>query len=287
MATGIEAYGYPQPPAQAPQGTIWGGGSAGGGQYSTGGGSFGVGVRPSPYSTPGYQAGPIGGSLTTPGGMGQQFPWQGMYQADQQGQRAIGQGLDALMSGLSVSSPFGQQVGSLFSNPQGLPPHLLAQQQRMLSETAAGSRANQQRNLEGKLTSNGFANSPAAAFASSQIDARSAADLNDAQQKLAIQDALMAMQRQGQMGGIMAQLYGTDAGLRGQYAGIQAGRQFPIYPGNPQTGAPWGGMGGGAQPVNTGPWWSQGGQYQTGQMPYDPFTPQGGGYSPQNPWKPF
>ncbi len=250
----------------------------------TSGSTYYTGGNPWTTGYPGTM--PKGGSVTGGGMMGgSPFPWGGFMQANQQAQNATEQGLAALMSGMAVKSPFGQQVGNLFSSPYGLPPHLLAQQQRMLSETAAGSRANQQQNLTNRLAANGFAATPAAAYASSQIDANSARDLNNAQTQLAIQDAMMQMQRQQGMGGLMAQLYGMDAGLLGQYAQMQGGRQFPIMPGQ-------GGMG--AQPVNTGPWWSQSGQYMTSPMPYDPFyqgggpgTGQGTGYSPSNPWKPW
>lgn len=253
------------PPAPAPTQT-------GGSTYYTGG---------NPWTTGYPGTAPKGGSVTGGGMMGgSPFPWGGFQQANQQAQQATEQGLAALMSGMAVKSPFGQQVGNLFASPYGLPPHLLAQQQRMLAETAAGSRGNQQQNLTNRLTASGFAGSPAAAYASSQIDANSARDLNNAQSQLAIQDALLQMQRQQGMGGLMAQLYGMDAGLLGQYAQMQGGRQFPIMPGQ-------GGMGMGAQPVNTGPWWNQSGRYQTGPMPYDPFTPQGKGYTPSAPFQPW
>lgn len=252
----------------------------------SGGSSYYTGGNPWTTGYPGTM--PQGGSVTGGGGFGgSPFPWGGFQAANDKAQGATEQGLAALMSGMAVGSPFGQQVGSAFSSPYGLPPHLLAQQQRMLAETAAGSRGNQQQNLTNKLTANGFAGSPAAAYASSQIDANSARDLNNAQTQLSIQDAMMQMQRQQGMGGLMAQLYGMDAGLRGQYAQIQGGRQFPIMPGQQGQG------GYGAQPVQM-PGWSQGGQYMPGGMGYDPFyqgggagTGQGSGYNPQNPWKPW
>lgn len=288
MAQGYDAQGNPvdydplQGPAMPPV-TQWtppaptppsgGGGST----YYTGGNPWTTGY---PGTMPGKQQ-----SLTAPSMP--QFPWGGFQQAAGQAQQSTEQGLSALMSGMAVKSPFGQQVGGAFSSPYGLPPHLLAQQQRMLAETAAGSRANALERSKRATNASGFGNSLGAQRAQDMIRTQSAADLNDAQTKLAIQDAMMQMQRQQGMGGLMAQLYGIDAGLLGQYAGIQSGRQFPIMPG---------GMGGGmgAQPVNTAPWWSQSGGYQTGPMPYDPFyqgggagTGQGAGYSPSNPWKPW
>lgn len=278
MGAANDAAGYV--PSAPTGGSVTGGssGSGGGSTYYQGGTPWTTGY---PGTVPMSQK---PGMMGMSGGMGggSPFPWDAFQAANDKAQGATEQGLAALMSGMAVGSPFGQQVGNAFSSPYGLPPHLLAQQQRMLAETAAGSRGNQQQNLTNKLTANGFAGSPAAAYASSQIDANSARDLNNAQTQLSIQDAMMQMQRQQGMGGLMAQLYGMDAGLRGQYAQIQGGRQFPIIPGQQGQG------GYGAQPAQTGPWWNHQGQYQTGPMPYQPqYELMGKGYSPQQPWQPW
>lgn len=254
---------------------------------STSGSNSGYYTGGNPWST-GYPGTGRSGTSGYSAPMMPQFPWQGFNAASEQAQRATEQGLSALTSGMAVKSPFGQQVGNMFASPYGLPPHLLAQQQRMLAETSAGSRANALERSKRSAVASGFGDSMGAIRAQDMIRNQSAADLNNAQTQLAIQDAMMQMQRQQGMGGLMAQLYGMDAGLLGQYAQIQAGRQFPITP----TG---GGIQG-AQPVpmGGGGWWDQSGRYQTQPMPYDPFyrggapgTGQGAGYTPQNPWRPW
>lgn len=217
-----------------------------------------------------------------------QFPWGAFNQANQQSQNAINSGLAALMGGMSVKSPFGQQVGSIFSSPYGLPPELLAQQRRMLAETAAGSRENALLRSGQAARASGFGDSLGAIRAGDMIRTQSAADLNNANVDLSVQDALLQMQRQAGMGGLMAQLYGIDAGLLGNYANLQAGRQFPIMPGGTgqQGGMPWG--------APQSPGWSQSGQWMPQGVGYDPFyggggpgTGQGAGYTPQNPWRPW
>lgn len=252
---------------------------------------------PPPTQTGGSGGFPVGyggtqGGVGTPVGppLPPQFPWGGFQQAYDQSQQAIGQGLDMLTGSMSVGSPFGQQLGQLFASPYGLPPELLAQQRRMLAETAAGSRENALGASERSARASGFGDSLGAIRAQDMIRTQSASDLNNANTQLSIQDALLQLQRQQGMGGLLAQLYGIDAGLAGQYAGIQAGRQFPIMPGGPggggQGGMPWGG---GGQPG-----WSQSGRYMPGGTGWDPFygggapgTGQGAGYTPQNPWRPW
>lgn len=255
-------------------------------------GSSGYYTGGNPWST-GYPGTGRSGTSTggyTGGAPMQPFPWQAFQQASDQAQRATETGLSALTSGMAVKSPFGQQVGNMFASPFGLPPHLLAQQQRMLAETAAGSRANALERSKRAATASGFGDSMGAIRAQDMIRSQSAADLNNAQTQLAIQDAMLQMQRQQGMGGLMAQLYGMDAGLLGQYANIQAGRQFPIA----TMGAGGGIQGASAVPMAGGGWWDQSGRYQTQPMPYDPFyrggapgTGQGAGYTSQAPWKPW
>lgn len=242
------------------------------GPYS-GGGSFPVG-----YS--GTQGG-VGTQVGPP--LPPQFPWAGYNQAWDQANRAADQGAAALMGGMGVGSPFWNMLMQGFSSPYGIPPELMAQQRRMLTEQEAGSRANALQRSEQSARAKGFGDSLGAVRAQDQIRTESAANLNDAMNQLAIQDALLSQQRQMGFGGIMGGLYGTDAGLRGAYANLQMGRQFPIQQGQ---GGPYGGAGGGA---SGGPWWDQAGKYQTGPQPIDPFVQgpgnagPGGGWTPQNP----
>lgn len=243
------------------------------------------GGTPQGYFPVGYSGtgGAVGQQVGPP--LQPQFPWGGYQDAWNQYNQGAESGLNALTGGMAVSSPFGQQVGQLFSSPYGLPPELLAQQRRMLAETAAGSRENALGALDRSANASGFGNSAAKLAAAGQIRTQSAADLNNANTQLSIQDALLQLQRQQAMGGIMGGLYGTDAAMRQAYAQGQLGRQYPIYPGQPGQSAPWGGSG--------QPGWSQSGQYLPQGYGYDPFTPQQTGsgaptnYSPQQPWSPW
>lgn len=252
--------------------------SGGGSGYYTGG---------NPWNT-GYSG--------TKGGVGTQtgpsappkFPWDAYRAANQQSQNAAEQGLAALMGGMSVNTPFGQYATNQFMNPQGLPPHLLQQQQRMMADTFAGSRENALMRSQQGARASGFGDSLGAQRMQDMIRSQSASDLNNAQMQLAIQDAMMARQSQMGFGGLAAQLYGIDAGLRGQYAQGQLGRQFPVIPG--QTGP--GGPGGQSQTPWQSPGWSQSGQWMPQGVGADPFyggggpgTGQGTGYTAQNPWK--
>lgn len=247
------------PPPQAPQQ---------GGQQ---GGSYNVGYG----GTNGGVGTPVGPPLPP------RFPWDAFYQAQGRSDQAANAGLGALQWS-PMSSPFGQQLGSMFSTPYGLPPELLAQQRRMLAETEAGSRANALDRSERSATASGFGNSMGANRAQDMIRTESASNLNNAMNKLAIEDALLGMQRQMSAGGLLGNLFGLEGQMRQSYASGQFGRQFPIAPYG--QGGP-GGQGGQGGP--TSPWYNQQGQYQSGPMPYDPFTGGKGGYSPQQPYSPW
>lgn len=239
------------PPPSQPQ-------QSGGGWYPTGGGG---------PTTVGQQVGPP---------LPPQFPWGGFNQANQQSQQAAGAGLGAL-SWNPVSSPFGQQLGNIFNSPYGLPPELMQQQRRMLADTEAGSRENALLRSKRGANASGFGDSMGAQRAQDQIRTESASNLNDAMNKLAIEDALLQMQRQMSAAGHIGGLYGLEGQMRQAYGSAQMGRQFPIMPGGMQT--PGGMQGGGSAP-----WYNQQGQYQQGPMPYDPFNPQNqGGWTPQQP----
>jgi hypothetical protein len=224
---------------------------------------------------PGTQGGvgsPAGGMYNLGGG----FPWDAYRQANDQAQRAAEQGLQALQGGMVKGSPFDQQLGSIFGSPYGLPPELMAKQRQMLADTSAGSRENALMRSKQSAQSKGFGDSMGAVRAQDMIRTQSASDLERSMNELAIQDALLQMQRQMGAGGLMMQGRGIDAGLLQSYAQGQLGRQFPIMPGG------MGGQGGG-----------QGGFMGSGQ-PWDPFLGMGyyqggaqGGYTPQNPFPVF
>lgn len=228
------------------------------------------------------------GTVVGGGSYQPQFPWGGFNQANQQSQQAAEAGLSELQQ-YGSQGPYGQNLMSIFNSPYGLPPELLAQQRRMLAETEAGSRANALRNSKQSANAAGFGNSLGAIRAQDMIRTESAANLNNAQAQLGIQDALLGMQRQMGAGGLYNSLYGTDAGLRQSYAQGQLSRQFPIAP-QQYGGGVDGGMG--ASPYSGGGWYNQSGKYQTQPQPYDPFVPNNpnagnvgtsGGWTPQNP----
>lgn len=286
MATGIEAYGYPQPPAQAPQGTIWGGGSAGGGQYPTGGGSFGVGVNPNPPHTQQQQA-PWGGGMPigSPG-------WQAVTGAAGQADQSFQQGLGRLAPGQYTGGQFGSFLQNQFGGGLGMDPRALEQQRRMAAEMEAGSRENALLRMGQQAAASGFGNSMGLVDAQARLRSGSAANLQNTYDQLFIQQELMKQQQKQAAAQMYAQLMGLEAGQQGQAAQMLAGRQFPAIPGMQYPGQQGGGQTG-AQPVQM-PGWSQSGQYMPGGTGYDPFYSGGGvgagqgtGYSAQNPWKPF
>lgn len=256
---------------------------------------YAPGLTPGGFSTGYPGASPGGGSLT--GGMGgqPQFPWQAYQGAWDQAQQAAGRGGQALMGGLSVSSPFGVNIGNMFANPQGFSPEEMRIQQQRLAQTEAGSRENALMRMQQRMAASGFGNDSASGqFAQGQLRAQSANNLSNQQNDLYLQNEAAKRQQQQSFAQIMANLYGIDAGLRGQYAGHEYGRQFPIMPG--QQGGMGGMQGGGQQTgwgAQQGPWYNQQGQYQSGARPYDPFTQgQGnrgaaGGWTPQNPYQPW
>lgn len=210
-------------------------------------GDFYTGYKGTVNNPPGGQTGPY----VPP------FPWEGYMAANEQSQAAIEQGLQALLGGLGVNSPFGQLLMSIMSSPYGLPPELMAQQQRMTTEQFAGSRENALRQSEQSAQAKGFGNSLGAIRAQDMIRAESNAGLNNALWQQKIQDALLAMQRQQGAFGAMGSLYGTDAQLRSAYGQLQGQRQFPIIPTGNDPGTPG----------------------------FDPFAPGAGnrGYTPGNP----
>ena len=275
----------PLDPPGPPEPTSGGYGGLGGygspaSPYGGSGGTFNVGYG----GTQGGVGTVVGGGSYQP-----QFPWGGFNQANQQSQQAAEAGLSELQQ-YGSQGPYGQNLMSIFNSPYGMPPELLAQQRRMLAETEAGSRANALRNSRQSANAAGFGNSLGAIRAQDMIRTESAANLNNAQAQLGIQDSLLGMQRQMGAGGLYNSLYGTDAGLRQSYAQGQLSRQFPIAP--QQYGNPAGGGVPGGSPYSGGGWYNQGGKYQTQPQPYDPFVPNNpnagnvgtsGGWTPQNP----
>jgi hypothetical protein len=57
-----------------------------------------------------------------------------------------------------------------------------------------------------------------------------AADLQRAYNDLDLESARMGIGRQQGLGALLAQLFGSDAGMRQSYANIQSQRQVPIIP---------------------------------------------------------
>lgn len=242
---------------------------SGGGTWSTG------------YSgTQGGVGSPSGG-----GGGPRPFDWQGLQNWDDRTSGYFDQGVSEIQGFSPVGSEFGQMLMKLFSGGQGFTPELLARLKTQAAEMNAGSTQNTLQRQAGRDNATGFGKSAASNYAQSQIRGQGAQNLQRNLTELDVQNALMGLQRQLGTGGLLANLYGQESGLKGQLANMYANRQAPMYPGSWTQGSNAGSAG--------SPWWSQGGQYQTGQQPHDPFyqPPQQGtggqGYTPQNPWSPW
>jgi hypothetical protein len=245
------------PPSQAGGG---GGGAGQGGTWYTGYGG----------ASPGGQS--AGGGLRP-------YDWQGLQNWDDRTSGYFDKGVAALTGFSPVSSNFGQSLYSLFSSGQGFTPELLARLKTQAAEMNAGSTQNTLQRQAGRDNATGFGNSAASNYAQSQIRGQGAQNLQRGLTELDVQNQLMGLQRQLGTGGLLANLYGQQAGMQGQLANMWANRQAPMYPSS------W--TGGSSAGAPGSPWWTQGGKYQTGPQQPDPFAPAGKGYTPGNPWSPW
>lgn len=246
------------------------------------------------YFNVGYPGtdGPVGQRTGAPQVQGPApFDWQGLQDWDARTSGYFDQAARTLQGFNPANSQFAQALYSLFSGGQGFSPDLMARLRTEASEREAGSRENALLRSRARSRATGFGDSAAANYAEDQIRTQSASNLQRNMNELDRINELMGLRRQLGTGGLLASLYGQQAGVTGQLANLYANRQAPMYPGGTAPGG--GGGHSGMFPPGQG-WWNQSGRYVPGARPADPFVQgnQGnagpeGGWTPQNPWSPW
>lgn len=249
-----------------------------------------------PVPIRGYQRTVVGGGGGYGGGYGA-MPQYGMYPGSpgfeatagsyQQSQQAAQDALNRLAPRQFLGSAYGGAAGNAamqrYASPTGFDPRALEAQRAMLSTQAAGARASNERMMQQRAAASGFGDSMGLIDAQSRAQAQNAADLQTAMNQLWMENERAKLQQSQTAASLLSGLAGAEADYGRAYAQSQMSRQFPVIPGvTPSaTGIQ------GAQPVNTGGYWSQGGRYMPGPVPYDPFANSGrttpGGYTPQAP----
>lgn len=157
--------------------------------------------------------------------------YQAAAGAYQQTQAAREAGLAALLGNRMTGTPAYNTALNRYLNPYGMDPRALQQQMRMAADTEAGSRGNALLRMEQSANARGFGNSMGLVDAQARLRAQSAANLNDTQAKLFIQDQIMAMQREGMSADLIGRLLGIDAQTVMAYAQMQGNYAAPVIPG--------------------------------------------------------
>lgn len=229
-------------------------------------GTFDVGYYGTP---PRDQSKPVNTQFGFPQGSPGFNATAGAYQQSQAAREA---GLAALMGSRVSNNPAYQAALNRYLNPYGMNPAALQAQNRMAAETEAGSRGNALMRMEQSANAKGFGNSMGLIDAQGRLRAQSAANLNDTQAKLFIQDQIMAMQREGMSADLIGRLLGMDAQQVMAYAQMQANYAAPVIPGisqgpngqNPMTAPqqPWGAYGQSTQQMWNGNPLQMGGMVQ-------------------------
>lgn len=222
MATRITL--WDQKPAKAPAGTLWGGGSAGGSDYYTGGGSFGVGMsRPRERETTGgvldfgLQPGTPGYAAT------QKAYWdkQGDFEA----------ALDALRGGQFMPQGTPQAAMGMFQNPRGFDPRALQGRIAAATDLEAGSRGNALDALRRAAAARGFGNSAAALDIEARTRAGSAANLQRSLNEMFYENERAKLQQQGMGASLLSGLSASEAAMIRARADALMGRPRDVIPG--------------------------------------------------------
>jgi hypothetical protein len=99
------------------------------------------------------------------------------------------------------------------------------------AQTLAGSRASQIENFRAQAGSSGFGGGAEQSRLESGIRAESGRDLLSAIRELNWLNEQAKLQQQGIGAGLSSNLAGIEAGLTGDYARAELGRQYPAIPG--------------------------------------------------------
>jgi hypothetical protein len=201
------------------------------------------GTGPIGQPKPGQMGGGVNTGFGFPPGSPGFAATQGAYQQSQAAREA---GLAALLGNRMTGNPAYQSALNRYLNPYGMDPRALQQQMRMAADTEAGSRGNALMRMEQSANAKGFGNSMGLIDAQGRLRAQSAANLNDTQAKLFIQDQIMAMQREGMSADLIGRLLGIDAQTVMAYAQMQGNYAAPVIPGISQ--------GPNGQPLAQGGW---------------------------------